>query len=370
MALPLVKPPPADRIIPLLHDAHTMDGYKEAIQRLTAAFVEEQGRAPHVLVWGDVATALAIMCLHAGASHATVVTQRPEAARAARSALSCHVGQHTVLECSPLQLPSGQTRYDMLVMHAFGSTAEAQGMFGVAWDLQHRRILASFGAADDPHAQDLHYVIPCDATQTVRLYRIPAATVEARVDGVLSIGDVEHCEGEPAARVRWQPAAKAFPGMVLGEDHAEALSDRATVTWSTYDDVDASMESPTHIRLVPQRTDVLVDECFLVMEWLCTLYAGAERDIQVGNLLGLDRRAPPTARRARALHWSQLVAPLSAHQDMVGAVNFAVSFRPGHGDVALTLCDGVPTVIPRKRWTAAQLERLVETTFTRIATRT
>jgi hypothetical protein len=368
MALPVLKPRNGETIIPLMHDTITMDAYEEAIPLMIKEYIRTEGRAPHILIWGDVSPALAVICLEFGARHVTIADTRPGVNQAVSSIFKTQYSQFapnvTMICKNPLQL-EGSLRFDALVMHAFGPTVEAQGMFGVAWDLINRNIL-------EKYENDTCYVVPCEAAQTVAIYHIPAAIVESRVSrkNNLTIGSVDGPPNNtPIPKVKWQSLSKCLPGLILAEGNADLISNRVTISQSTYDNNTDPLKAMSHVRITPNRTDVPVDECFLVVEWMAILYPEYHdrSHICIGNLLGLDRKANPLARRARYISWNHHIAPLNLHATSLHPVNFALSLRVGQGDVALTVCEGLPTHITNKTLTPAQLAKTTETTFLRLA---
>lgn len=361
MSLLPLKPTDVD-VVSHLNDIDTISGYSAAIASTITEFVNTHKRPPVVLCIGAVGGVHARRSLECGAHHVVVVDPIRDNIEAARGNLkhAYDTTRYTCLCKSTLQLP-GDEQYDMVVMDMFGSSLNSGGAATYIWDLLQRRIVREFVDAED---RVIHYVLPSEGAMTMRLYHVPALTVDRWVDQPYSkLTKYADVPNETKPKIRWIRDVELGNVLLSEGGGCEPLSDRVDVLSEIYDAIDEpNIVWPEHVSILPHRTDVPLDQCLLVLEWSIYFLATEQ---SVGTVLGFERRLPAATRRARLLSWGRDVTHLNTISDVLAPIHFKVDYRLA-GGMSMTVVpscpeEPIPKSIPDKKRKA-----VVDNTYAKI----
>lgn len=323
-----------------MHDGATLDAYGAAIGQTVATFYAEQGRYPTALVVGAGGGSIAQMCLQAGAATVTVVDPCKASLDAVHAALAAafpdHGDRYRCVCTSPYRLP-GSTKYDVLVLDAFGSVLNARAAAVVAWDL--KRVQRKF-------AGDAYYSIPDSGNLTAVVVHAPVAALDPK-------------PGNRSGKAKWI-GARAAIGAEPSSRTAIAVSDRADLVTEWYDTAKKPIEFAESVSLaVPD--GVPLAECFVLLEWSITL-----GDRAAGMRLADWEWDSAVHWHARMKAWGGFTAcRLLDLVDCPGPVTLKVDYRAN--GVQLKRIDGQPSAtirdVDRKK-----LEQWIDTAFAKAAT--
>lgn len=357
--LNLLREPDQRTVLAHANDHDTFSSYELSIAAMVGRFTHKHGRSPTVLCLGAGGLGqLAQYCLRSGAHHVTVCDPRQSVLKmCAEQLTSVDDSKVNLVQKSSLQLPASEV-YDVLVHDLFGPELNSLSAVGYTHDLLRRGVVRSF-ARDDGTDGAMYHVMPCEGSMTVRMYHVPALSVDARMSS-----SPEECGG-PLPKKPKIIHDSTLPCFTLTEDSCTAVSNRAEVLTEVYDALEDAVVFPTHVELLPTRSDVPADECIIIFEWSAALLDDPET-LSIGNMVGLDAQSTPRVRRARSISWGHEVFRLTDVSNSVSPVALTVAYKAS-GGVSLTVTPSMPASIGTKTLTPAKMKALADATYTKVA---
>lgn len=351
-----LKEVPQSTTVAHANDTDTFEAYKSALRALLYDFYRAHSRNATVLCLGASGLGQLVQCcVDANAHHVTVCDPRKsvmDLCTASLARLGVDDTKFTVLNKSSLQLPADEM-YDVLVHDLFGPLLNTHSPVGYTHDLLRRNVIRSF----DAEGAAKRYVIPCEASMSVRIYHAPALSADKRFASA-PVETTGPLPKKPKCHL-----VGNVPCFTLSEANCAAISDRVEVLTEVYDTVDRPVVYPSHIELHPKRFDVPKDECVVVFEWSAALDEAGK--FTIGTVIASEAKAEPRIRRARSLAWGHEFIYLTDLTPSLSPLALSVAYKPA-GGITLAATPSIPKTLTSKELTSAKLEAMAHATYTKL----